>query len=287
MEIQSITPVIATAADEADKKDGEVVIVTDMTDEDTSLKAMVDRFTAVLPFKTKIVNLNQYPFSGGCLGCFNCAVDGKCIYKDGFDDFLRNQVQGGQAIVYAFSIKDHSMGSRFKLYDDRQFCNGHRTVTMGMPMGYLISGGYKQEFNLQMVIEGRAQVGGNILAGIATDEINPDGEIDMMAANLVYSLENKNTQPANFYGVGGMKIFRDLIWLMQGMMKADHKFYKQHGQYDFPQKKPGTMLAMYLVGAMISNPKIKSKMGNKMNEGMLMPYKKVLDDLDKKLKNSK
>ena len=287
LEIQPHKPVIATVADEVEKKDGEVVIVTDMTDEDTSLKAMVDRFTAVLPFKTKIVNLNQYPFSGGCLGCFNCAVDGKCICKDGFDDFLRNQVQGGQAIVYAFSIKDHSMGSRFKLYDDRQFCNGHRTVTMGMPMGYLISGGYKQEFNLQMVIEGRAQVGGNILAGIATDEINPDGEIDMLAANLVYSLENKNTQPVNFYGVGGMKIFRDLIWLMQGMMKADHKFYKQHGQYDFPQKKPGTMLAMYLVGAMISNPKMKSKMGNKMNEGMLMPYKKVLDDLDKKLKNSK
>ena len=287
LEIQPITPVIATAADWADKKDGEVVIVTDMTDEDTSLRAMVDRFTAVLPFKTKIVNLNQYPFSGGCLGCFNCAVDGKCIYKDGFDDFLRNQVQGGQAIVYAFSIKDHSMGSRFKLYDDRQFCNGHRTVTMGMPMGYLISGGYKQEFNLQMIIEGRAQVGGNILAGIATDEINPDGEIDMLVANLAYSLENKNTQPANFYGVGGMKIFRDLIWLMQGMMKADHKFYKQHGQYDFPQKKPGTMLAMYLVGAMISNPKIKSKMGNKMNEGMLVPYKKVLDDLDKQLKSNK
>ena len=85
------------------------------------------------------------------------------------------------------------------------------------------------------------------------------------------------------YGVGGMKIFRDLIWQMQGMMKADHKFYKRHGQYDFPQKKPATMLFMYLVGAMISNPKIKAKLGNNMNEGMLMPYKKVLDDLDKKL----
>ena len=32
---------------------------------------------------------------------------------------------------------------------------------------------------------------------------------------------------------------------------------------------------------MIANPKMMSKMGNKMNEGMLMPYKKVLDDLDK------
>ena len=278
------TAVVATVPQQTADKEGEVVIVTDMTDSDTSLKAMLDRFCAVLPVHTKIVNLNQYPFSGGCLGCFNCAVDGKCVYKDGFDEFLRKEVQGGQAIVYAFSIKDHSMGSRFKLYDDRQFCNGHRTVTMGMPMGYLISGGYKQEFNLQMIIEGRAQVGGNILAGIATDETNPDSEIDMLAANLVYSLKNKNTQPSNFYGVGGMKIFRDLIWQMQGMMKADHKFYRQHGQYDFPQKKPGTMLAMYLVGALISNPKIKARMGNKMNEGMLMPYKKVLDDLDKKLK---
>jgi hypothetical protein len=34
-----------------------------------------------------------------------------------------------------------------------------------------------------------------------------------------------------------MKIFRDLIWQMQGMMKADHKFYKAHNQYDCPQKK--------------------------------------------------
>ena len=282
METQAHFAIVATEAESVASKKGQVVIVTDVKETDTSLQAMINRFCSVLPYNTKIVNLNEYPFAGGCLGCFNCAVDGKCIYKDGFDEFLRNEVQGGQAIIYAFRIKDHSMGSRFKLYDDRQFCNGHRTVTMGMPMGYLISGNYKQEFNLQMIIEGRAQVGGNILAGIATDETNPDKEIDMLAANLVYSLENKNTQPSNFYGVGGMKIFRDLIWQMQGMMKADHKFYKQHGQYDFPQKKLGTMLAMYLVGAMIANPKIKSKMGNKMNEDMLMPYKKVLDDLDKK-----
>ena len=84
-----------------------------------------------------------------------------------------------------------------------------------------------------------------------------------------------------------MKIFRDLIWLMQGMMKADHKFYKEHGQYDFPQKKYGTMLAMYLVGGMISNPKVKAKMGNAMTEGMLMPYNKVLEEAKKKRKLDK
>ena len=41
------------------------------------------------------------------------------------------------------------------------------------------------------------------------------------------------------------------------------------------------MLKMYLVGALISSPKIRAKMGNKMTEGMLMPYKKVLDQIKK------
>jgi hypothetical protein len=39
------------------------------------------------------------------------------------------------------------------------------------------------------------------------------------------------------------------------------------------------MLKMYLVGALISSPKIKAKMGNAMNEGMIGPYKKVLDKM--------
>jgi len=273
------TPVMAKVPVVTKEKSGDVVIVTDVTENDASLQAMIDRFRAVMPSATRVVNLNDYPFAGGCLGCFNCAVDGKCIYKDGFDEFLRGNLQTAQAIIYAFTIKDHSMGARFKLYDDRQFCNGHRTVTMGMPVGYLVSGAYSHEPNLQMVLEGRAQVGGNILAGIATDETDTDNAVNMMAANLSYSLKHRNTRPANFYGVGGMKIFRGLIWQMQGMMKADHKFYKEHGQYDFPQKKTGRMIAMYRVGAMLSNPKLKSKIGNNMNDGMLMPYKKVLDSI--------
>ena len=261
------------------QKTGDVVILT--TSPDAQLRSMIDRFRAVCQRNTRVIDLGEYPFSGGCLGCFNCAVSGKCIYKDGFDDFLRNTIQTAQAIVLAFTIKDHSMGAAFKLYDDRQFCNGHRTVTMGMPMGYLVSGNLSEEINLQTVIEGRAQVGSNFLAGVATDEHDPCGEIDHMAQRLEYALTAKYVPPQNFYGIGGMKIFRDLIWLMQGMMKADHKFYKQHGQYDFPQKKRGTMLKMYLVGALISSPKIKAKMGNAMNEGMIAPYKKVLDKINK------
>lgn len=268
---------VTVPEEKGEKGRGDVVIVADLKEGDTQLSQMINRFRAVLPIHSRVVNLAEYPFKGGCLGCFNCAVDGKCVYKDGFDDFLRNEIQTADAIVYAFTIKDHSLGSTFKMYNDRQFCNGHRTVTMGMPVAYLVSGEYSKEMNLRMILEGRAQVGGNFLAGVASDEFDADSSIDRMADTLMYALKSSYTQPANFYGVGGMKIFRDLIYLMQGMMKADHKFYKEHNQYDFPQKQKGRLYAMYLVGAMLSSDKIKSKMGNKMNEGMLMPYKKLMD----------
>ena len=265
-----------TVPENSGDKTGDVVVLTNCEENDTQLQSMINRFISVSPRKVRVVNIREYPFKGGCLGCLNCAVSGKCVYKDGFDDFLRNNIQTAQAIITAFTIKDHSMGASFKLYDDRQFCNGHRAVTMGMPMGYLISGNFSEEFNLQMIVEARSQVGKNFLSGVATDEINPNAEIDKLVKSLEYALENKYVPPQNFYGVGGTKIFRDLIWIMQGMMKADHKFYKAHGQYDFPQKKRGMMLKMYLVGWLFSNPKIKAKMGNMMNEGMLMPYNKLL-----------
>ena len=259
----------------AEKKDGfEAVIVADLKPEDESLKAMIADFEAAFPYKTRLVNIAEYPFRGGCLGCFNCAGDGKCIYKDGFDAFLREKIQTADAIVCAFTIRDHSMGPRFKIYDDRQFCNGHRTVTEGMPFGYIVNGDYEAEANLRMIVEARAEVGHNFLAGVGHDAAS----LNAMTQRLSYALEHSYVQPRNFWGVGGMKIFRDLIWIMRGLMKADHDFYKKHGVYDFPQKQRGKMLVMCFLGAMVRNPRIKAKMGNKMNEGMAAPYVKVINN---------
>lgn len=265
------------------RDNGDIVILTNAEENDNQLHDMIAYFSSVMPRKTRVINIREYPFKGGCLGCFNCASSGKCIYKDNFDSFLREEIQTAEAIVMAFTIKDHSMGASFKLYDDRQFCNGHRTVTMGMPMGYIVSGNLSKEENLKVIIEGRANVGGNFLAGVATDEFEPNKELDALAKSLEYALENQYVPPQNFLGVGGMKIFRDLIWQMQGLMRADHKFYKAHGQYDFPQKHRGRMIAMYLVGSLMSNKKLMAKAGNMMNEGMLMPYNKVLEKTKKEL----
>ena len=264
-------------------KTGDVVIVADLRPEDTQLRDMILRFRAVFPKKTRIVNIHDFPFRGGCLSCFRCAADGTCVYTDGFAELLRESIQTAEAIVLAFTIRDHSMGARFKMYDDRQFCNGHRTVTMGKPFGYLVSGNLSEEENLRTVIHARAETGGNFLAGTATDEFAPNSEIDALAASLAYAIDHAYAPPSDFYGVGGRKIFRDLIWQMQGLMRADHKFFRAHGQYDFPQKRWLTMLAMYLVGALMSNKKLLAKAGNRMNDGMLMPYRKVLRQAERRM----
>ena len=278
---EAFAPVIASEGILTARKDllhAAVVTDYDPADPPEALTAMIRRFTRGLPGSCEIINLHEFPFAGGCLGCFHCASDGTCIYKDGFDSFLREHVNGADAVIYAFTIKDHSMGYRFKLFDDRQFCNGHRTVTMGKPVGYLIDGDMVAEENLRTLIEARAQVGGNFLAGAASDAADPNGEIDRLARTLVYAVLRHYQPPKNFYGVGGLKIFRDLIYQMQGLMKEDHRFYKEHGFYDFPQKNKGRIAGMYLVSALMNNKTLMKKSKMSMTDGMMMMYRKVLEE---------
>ena len=267
-------PVLTSVA-KTRKKD--VVIVTNAAPEDENLRNMISDFRAALPYESRVVNLREFAFDGGCLGCFGCAITGKCVYKDGFDEFLRNTIQTADGFVYAFTISDHYIHSSFKCFDDRQFCNGHRTVTHGTPIAYLISGDYRYESNLRMIVEGRSEVGGNYLCGVATDEQNTTENIRSLAENLTFAMKKKLTRPANFYGVGGMKIFRDLIYVMQGLMKADHKFYQQHGIYDFPQKQKKRILQMKLVGSLVAIPSVQKKMKGQMNQYIIGPYQKVVE----------
>lgn len=255
-----------------------VAIVTDCPLEEFSaenptsnLVQMIREFRRIYPNPTRVVNLREFHFNGGCLGCFKCAVTGKCAHKDGFDVFLREQIQSADATVYAFIIRDHSMGALFKMYDDRQFCNGHRTVTMGKPVGYIVDGNLEAEENLRMIMEARADVGHNFYAGAAASEMG----LRNLALTLDYALQHKLLLPQTFYGVGGRKIFRDLIYVMRGMMRADHKFYKKNGFYDdLPNRQVKKILMSQLLGLLMRNPKVVAS--GKMNEGMLRPYKDVM-----------
>ncbi|MEG2456356.1 MAG: iron-sulfur protein, partial [Clostridia bacterium] len=128
-------------------------------------------------------------------------------------------------------------------------------------------------------ISGRIEVGHNFFAGVVTTEGDTAKQMSQLVLKMDYALKNKILLPQNFYGVGGTKIFRDLIFVMRGLMRADHKFYKANKIYDFPQKQRATILKMQFVGFLMSRPFIAQKMGNKMNEEIVKPYKKVINNV--------
>lgn len=255
----------------------DVLIVTNVADDDIGLKNMIADFKAACSYEVREINLRDFPFQGGCLGCMECTATAKCIYKDDFDVFLRTKIQNADAIINAYTIANHYTQSSFKCYDDRQFCNGHRTVTKGMPIGYIISGDYRNEHNVQTLVEARSDVGGNYLSGVVTDEGNTAVQIQQLADTLDYAFTHQMDLPSTFYGVGGTKIFRDLVYKMQGMMQEDHKFYKANGIYDFPQNNKLKILQMKLIGMAISNPKIKAKMPGSISSFIIAPYTKLIE----------
>ena len=121
-------------------------------------------------------------------------------------------------------------------------------------------------------------MGGNYLCGVATDEADTAAQLGTLAESVAFAIDNALSRPANFYGVGGMKIFRDLIYVMRGLMKADHKYYKQHGVYDFPQKQRKRILQMQLVGTLTAIPQVQSKLKGRMSQYIIAPYEKVVKD---------
>ena len=259
-----------------------VSIVTNASSDDETLLSMISDFRNQLRCESTVYNIREYPFKSGCLGCFSCAHTGICMIKDGFDDYLRNEIQDADSLVFAFRIRNHYADSSMKCFNDRQFCNGHRQVTSGKPTLYLIAGDYSKEENLRTVVEATSSVGGNYLSYVITDEYDTEVEIEKGAKALSYALENDVVRSRNFYGVGGNKIFRDLIYKMRGLMKADYRFYKANGYLDFPQKDRKTIMMMQMVGLMMKMPDRKHRMKRYMNDGMIYPYRKVMENIQKK-----
>lgn len=270
-------PTVNNSTDKAPTYD--TLILTDAKQAEGNMYEMIRYFRAIYPHKTRVINIAEYPFKSGCIGCLRCATTTMCVFKDNFDTYLRTEILNADCIIYAFTIQDHSTGYAFKRYQDRNFCNGHRTTTMGKPIGMIVSGKLSVEENLKTYLQAFAQVGHNYISHIASDEFDAKLSIEHLAKMTDYALTKQMTLPQNFLGVGGHKIFRDLIYQMRGMMRADHKFYKEKGFYDdFPQKHWKISLFMRFVGYMMQKPKWNAK----IQEAIVMPYQKLMEKTEQR-----
>ena len=217
------------------------VVLTDQTPGDGNLNAMVERFVEVFPGPSEVVNLHDLDIKASCQGCLQCAYDNQCVYegKDGFSDFYRATVETADVLVFAGSIKDRYLSSRWKTYFDRTFFENHRPMLRDRQVLVLVSGPLRQVSNLREILTAYVEVQMANLVGLVTDEVEGspslDEVIDDLAQRAVRYWEEDYNAPATFRGEGGHKVFRDAVWgWMRMPFVSDHRTYKKTGLYDFP-----------------------------------------------------
>ncbi len=219
---------------------GRVVVISDAEPGDHNLCAMLDVLEASVSHRVDRLELATLRMDGGCLGCMGCADDGVCGYKDGYAAAYDALVAPADVVIWAGAVRGRFFSARMKMFIDRYFRHGHRPASDKRQLvGYLVSGPLGQLAVMNEVLEANMQLGGGQRLGVVTDEA-PDAEVttarlQSMASTVDAWLEQPWFSPATFLGVGGMKIFRDLVYENRGMLTADHHFYRANGFYDFPQ----------------------------------------------------
>lgn len=246
---------------------------------------MVQFLENQLAGKPELYYLFDIHIKGGCLGCLQCGYDNRCAYtgKDNFIDFYNAKVKSADILVFAGTIVDRYLSSRWKLFFDRSFFNTHTPSLTGKQIGFVLSGSLAQLPHLRQFIEAYTEVQQANFAGVVTDEYTDSSQVDerlsALANNLLDCASRAYIKPMSFLGVGGMKIFRDDIYgRFRFPFQADHRYYKEHDLYDFPQKKYRSRFGNGVLGVLSRLPLFRREVYQKRMKGeVIKPLKSFVD----------
>jgi multimeric flavodoxin WrbA len=263
-----------------------IVILTDSENDQTNIGRMVERLKMSFTGDVETINLHNIDIKGGCLGCIQCGYDYECSYtdKDEFIEFYNTKLKPADVLIFAGTIKDRYLSSRWKLFFDRSFFNTHTPSLIGKQIGFLISGPLRQIPNLRQILEAYTEWQQANLVGFITDEYEDPAALDALFQNfakrLVRFAHKYYIKPHTFLGVGGMKVFRDDIWgKLRFPFQADHKFYRKHGIYDFPQKDYKARITNAVLTFLTKIPSVRKEIYRKrMKEEMVKPLQKIVEN---------
>lgn len=268
-----------------DDKGKKIVILTDSEGDQTSLVRMIDRFKRSFSDPVEMINLYNLDIKGGCLGCIRCGHENICIYqdKDGFVEFYNSKLKTADVLIFAGTIKDRYLSSKWKQFFDRGFFNTHTPSLIGKQIGFIISGPLSQIPNLRQILEAYTEWQQANLVDVITDEHGDSAEIDALlqsfAERLIQLAGEGYIKPSTFLGVGAMKIFRDDVWgRLRFPFQADHRFYKKHGIYDFPQKDYKARITNRILILLTKIPSMKKEIyTHRIKAEMIKPFQKILE----------
>jgi multimeric flavodoxin WrbA len=281
MEQESVYEAVKLSPVEAEGK--KVLIVVDDISTSSNLRGMVENLQKTFSPAAGLVQLKDIDIKGGCLGCMQCGMDNVCVYegKDGFIDFFNQKIKTADILFIAGSIHDRYLSSLWKCFFDRSFFNGHIPALRDKQIGFVISGPFSQIYNLREIFEGYVGMQDSNLVGFVSDDMGSAAEINtalqIVASNAVMYSKLAYIKPRTFYQVAGRKLFRDAVWSkLRIVFQADHKYYKKHGFYNFPQKNYKWRLINSSIVLLTKIPRIRREFIKRMKVETIRPFTNVL-----------
>ena len=241
---------------------------------DDMVNAMTNEFAQV-----EFFDLSKMKIAGDCRGCLKCGYANICVYE-GKDDIIDTyrKLKNCDVIIFAGTIKDRYLSSRWKTFIDRWFFTTHIPFLDKKVIGFIISGPLKQIPNLRTLLSDFFEAHGLTIGGFITDEGDDiNQQIHNLAGTLNSYFQSGYHPPRRFLGEYGHRVFRDEIFGgLKGIFVADHKYYKKNGLYNFPHKhflKRLTTTIMYLA---MKLPFVRKNIQTNMADYMLKPYERVI-----------
>lgn len=262
---------------------GKNVLILHDAGEGSNLGKMVEQMAGTFKGDVTVFALDDTNMKGGCLGCVQCAFDNTCVYRDGYASFWKEHIIPADILIYAGTIQDRYLSSQWKQFFDRSFIFGHIPRYSGKQVVFLIQGPLSYLPGLRENLESLCKIGGANLVNVITDESENPDEIDSLIRSaaeraILYAEEGFQTPPM-FQAVGGHKIFRDMIWGdLRPIFKADHRFYRSHGLYDFPQKQYAKRITTWLFSLFLDIPAVQRRAKPMMKEKIISGYSRVFTD---------
>jgi len=269
-EARDVNPV-----DVAGKK---VLILADDLRTNANLRKMTERLQQSFSPPAEVIQLKDIDIKGGCLGCIQCGFNNVCVYegKDGYIDFFNNRVKTADILFIAGAIRDRYLSSLWKCFFDRSFFNGHTPVLEGKQVGFVIAGPFNQMSNLREIFKASNDFQHCGIAGFVSDDMGTSDEINSALQTMAQTAVERSLlgylPPPTFYQVAGTKLFRDVIWgRLRPVFQADHKYYKEHGMYNFPQKYYKWRIINGILVSLTKIPPFRREFIKRLKQEMIKP----------------
>lgn len=181
----------------------------------------------------KYINLREKNIKG-CIACFGCYTNNKCIIKDDFEAITKEVYDNTDLIVFVSGVNYNQFSTNYKYFLDRHVKFGRYGQDLELTRAYVYCGDmdpqdYAELEQHTLVVD---SLDGDLHVGIY--EGNEEG-IEKAVVETAFACIHDLYPQRNTYSAGLGMQFANLAYRLQKMTPNDYNYFKSHGYYEMPQ----------------------------------------------------